>query len=76
MLQDTEESLVLVRKYCQISPKNANLNNLATDPGFGSGLEDSDPLTDRILRPKDPDPDSVRFGFVPSTNRSAIVESR
>jgi hypothetical protein len=36
------------------------------DPGFGSGLEDSDPLTDRILRPKDPDSDSVGFGFVPS----------
>jgi hypothetical protein len=44
------------------------LENLATDPGFGSGLEDSDPLTDRVPRPKDPDPVSVRFGFVPSTN--------
>jgi hypothetical protein len=45
-----------------------NLGKLASAPGSGSGLEDSDPLVDRILRPKDPDPDSVGFGFVPSTN--------
>jgi hypothetical protein len=36
-----------------------NMGNLVTDPGSGSGLEDSDPLTDRIPRSKDPDPDSV-----------------
>jgi hypothetical protein len=45
-----------------------NLGNLATEPGSGSGLEDSDPLTDRIPRSKDPDPESVGFGFVPGTN--------
>jgi hypothetical protein len=44
-----------------------NLENLATVPGSGSGLKDLDPLADRILRPKDPDPDSVGFVFVPST---------
>jgi hypothetical protein len=41
-----------------------NLEKLASAPGSGSGLEDSDPLADRILRPKDPDPDSVGFGVL------------
>jgi hypothetical protein len=45
-----------------------NFEKLASAPGSGSGLEDSDPLADRILRLKDPDPDSVGFGFVPSTS--------
>jgi hypothetical protein len=33
-------------------------------------------LVDRILRPKDPDPDSVGFGFVPSTShdRGAVFD--
>jgi hypothetical protein len=39
-------------------------------PGSGSGLEDSDPLIDQILRPQDPD--SVGFGHVPTTTRKAI----
>jgi hypothetical protein len=44
-----------------------NFEKRASAPGSGSGLEDSDHLADRILWPKDPDPDLVRFGFVPST---------
>jgi hypothetical protein len=45
-----------------------NLENVAPKHGFGSGFEDSDPFSDRILRPKDPEPDSVGFGFAPTTN--------
>jgi hypothetical protein len=71
MLQETEDNLVFVKKYCEISQKYWSIWKiwpLATEPGSGSGLEDSDPLTDQIPRPKDPDPDSVGFGFVPCTN--------
>jgi hypothetical protein len=61
------------KKIQLISPKIlANLEKLAAAPGSESGLEDLDPLAYRILRPKDPDPDSVGFGFVPSTNVSKL----
>ena len=42
---------------------------LASEPGSRYGLEDSDPLPDRILGPRDPD--SVGFGFGPSTKSYA-----
>jgi hypothetical protein len=48
-----------------------DLVNLVTSHGTGCGLEDLDPLTDRILRPKDPD--SVGFGFVPNTTPESTV---
>jgi hypothetical protein len=51
-----------------------NLGKLAPAPGSGSGLEDSDPFVDQILRPKDPDPDSVGFGFVPSTTAVCWIQ--
>jgi hypothetical protein len=54
-------------------PKNiGQFGKLASAPGSGSGLEDSDPWIDRNLRPKDPHPDSVGLGFVPSTSCDSV----
>jgi hypothetical protein len=50
------------------------LENQTSEPGSGSGLEDLDPLADRILRPKDPDTDSVGFGFVPSSKLNKVQQ--